>query len=187
MRSYGRRWLAALTLVLFGAFAFRLWNLGTQSLWHDEAWSVISSYQPLHPIDPNYPPLFTVLLGIWNPLAGDSVWALRYFSLLWGVTTVAAVALVVRRWFNPTSALLAAIFVALSPPLWVYSQEIRSYVAMPLLTVILLALTYALVRPRPTIPRRTWIWILLVETIALYTHNLAVPLVAWLNMTIVAV
>lgn len=187
MEQYRKYWMAALTLILFGAFAFRLWNLGTQSLWHDEAWSVISSYQPLHPIDPNYPPFFTVLLGVWNPLAGDSVFALRYFSLLFGVATVAAVALLMRRWFNPTSALLAAIFVAISPPLWVYSQEIRSYVAMPLLTIILLTLANVLLHQQVVIPRRTWIWILLIETIALYTHNLAVPLVAWLNVTVTAV
>ena len=42
-------WLCA--IILFGAFVVRLWNLGTQSLWHDEAWSVMSAYQPLRPID----------------------------------------------------------------------------------------------------------------------------------------
>jgi hypothetical protein len=50
-----------------------------------------------------------------------------------------------------------------------------------------LALANALLRSQAVIPRRTWIWILLVETIALYTHNLAVPLVAWLNVTVIAI
>ncbi|HLY29254.1 MAG TPA: glycosyltransferase family 39 protein, partial [Aggregatilineales bacterium] len=196
-RRYVRQpWLIALLLILLGAFAFRIWNLGTQSLWHDEAWSVMSSYQPLMPIDPNYPPLFTLFLGIWIRLAGDSVWAMRYFSLLWGVVTVAVVALVSRRWFGPRAGILAAILVAASPPLWVYAQEIRSYVAMPLFAVTLLALAGHLTQdtnrlagdlsPRLSLTR-TWVWLLLVEILALYDHNLAVPLTAWLNVTVLAI
>ncbi len=192
-------WLIALIVILVGAFAFRLWNLGTQSLWHDEAWSVMSSYQPLTPIDPNYPPLFTLFLGVWIRFAGDSIFAMRYFSLLWGVVTVAAVALITRRWFGPRAGILAGILVAASPPLWVYSQEIRSYVAMPLFTLILLALAGKLTGRKPpdattanttnTAKKETltWVWLLLVEILALYDHNLAVPLTAWLNVTILAI
>src|SRR5260221_9091331 len=96
LNKTNKRWLAAITIILFGAFAFRLWRLGTQSLWHDEAWSLMSSYQPLSPIDPNYPPLYTLLLGIWMRLVGDRVWGVRDFSLLVGTATVAALALVMR-------------------------------------------------------------------------------------------
>jgi 4-amino-4-deoxy-L-arabinose transferase-like glycosyltransferase len=182
-----RIWLALLTVVLFGAFVLRLWNLGTQSLWHDEAWSVMSAYQPLRPIDPNYPPFFTVLLGAWVTVAGDSVWAMRYWSLLFGVATVAVVALAARRWFGKRAAIIAATLVAVSPLLWVYAQEIRSYVLIPIQVTILLALAEALLRPRDRIPRRVWVWLALVEIIMLYTHNLAVPVVAWLNVVVVVV
>ncbi len=180
-----RPWLAWLCIILFGAFALRLWNLGTQSLWHDEAWSVMSAYQPLRPIDPNYPPFFTVLLGVWIQLAGDSVWAMRFWSLLFGVATVAALALLSRRWFGNRVAILAALFAAVSPILWVYSQEIRSYVLVPLLTVVLPALADAVLNAR--VSRRVWLWLALSEIVLLYTHNLSVPVVAWLNVTMVAV
>src|SRR5258708_23112843 len=86
------------TIILFAAFAFRVWHLDAQSLWHDEAWSVMSAYQPLTPIDPNYPPFFTVLLGVWIRLTGDTVWAMRYSSALIGVITVAVGPLIARRW-----------------------------------------------------------------------------------------
>src|SRR5258708_28341901 len=124
---------------------------------------------------------------MWMRLVGDSVWAIRYFSLLFGTATVAAVALLTRRWFGNRAAIFAAILVAASPPLWVYSQEIRSYAAMPLFTVILLALASAITRPQMHISRRTGIWLLLVELLALYDHNLAGPLVAWLNVTVMAI
>ncbi len=186
-----RWWLAALAVILAAAFALRLWNLGTQSLWHDEAWSVFSAYQPLawgNPhVDPNAPPIFYLTLSLWIKLAGDSVWAMRYWSLLYGVILVAVVALITRRWFGAQAALLAAIFVAFSPILWVFSQEIRAYVAMPLLALILLILAEALLRRRSgvPIPRRIWLWILLIELVTLYVHNLSVPIVAWLNVTVV--
>ncbi len=184
--------LWTLAIILFAAFALRLWNLDTQSLWHDEAWSVMSAYQPLTPIDPNYPPLFTVLLGVWIRLVGDSVWAMRYWSLLFGVATVAVMAIVARRWFGDRAAIIAAILIAVSPILWVFSQEIRSYVMVPVLALALLALTEIILRrgriyPAPTITRCTWIWLALTEIILLYTHNLSVPIVAWLNVTVIAV
>src|SRR5258708_30128193 len=83
--------------------------------------------------------------------------------------------------------MFAAVFVAASLPLWVYSKEIRSYAAMPLFTVILLTLASAITRPQMHVSRRTGIWLLLVELLALYDHNLAVPLVAWLNVTVMAI
>jgi hypothetical protein len=192
-------WPVLYTAILFAAFAVRLWNLGTQSLWHDEAWSVMSAYTPLTPIDPNYPPFFTVLLGVWIRLVGDSVWAMRYWSLLFGVATVAVVIMVVRRWFGERAALIAALLTAVSPPLWVFSQEIRSYVLVPLLTTLLLGLAGEVINLRgPDMAgpystkswrgaRRVLIWLALTEIILLYTHNLAVPVVAWLNVTIIAI
>src|SRR5260221_931253 len=124
-----KRWLAAITIILFGPYAFRLWHLGRQSLWHDEAWSLMSSYQPLTPVDPNYPPLYTLLLGIWMRLVGDSVWAMRYFSLLFGTATVAAVALLTRRWFGNRAAVFSAILVAALAPPWGGLQGKRSFCA----------------------------------------------------------
>ncbi|MHB8629639.1 MAG: glycosyltransferase family 39 protein [Aggregatilineales bacterium] len=173
-------------LILLIAFGLRLWNLGTQSLWHDEAWSVFSAYHPLAwgelGTDPNAPPVFYLSLSVWLHLTGDSVWALRYWSVLIGVITTAVTAFVTRRFFGNGAAILAAFFVAVSPILWVYSQEIRGYVAMPLYTLLLLALAEQLLRA-PS--RRTWIWLALVEMLALYTQNLAVPLVAWLNCAVI--
>ncbi len=180
----------AFILILFVAFTFRLWNLGTQSLWHDEAWSVFSAYHPLawgaQGTDPNAPPIFYITLSLWQHLAGDSVWAMRYWSLLVGWITVAVVIRLTRVWFGINAALLTGFLAAISPILWVFSQEIRAYVAMPLLALILLELAGRLIALNPgQHSRRVWLWLLLTETITLYTHNLAVPLIAWLNVTVI--
>jgi len=170
--------------ILLIAVALRLWQLGTQSLWHDEAWSIFSAYHPLawgaQGTDPNAPALFYLSLGVWMQLAGDGVWLLRFWSLLWGLVTVALAGSIARTWFNARVGLLAAFLVAASPILWVFSQEIRAYVVMPTAALLLLFLLDRLLR-HPS--RQLWIWLALVELLALYTHNLAVPLIAWLNVT----
>src|SRR5438045_2443174 len=113
LRRESRHALPILTIILFAAFAFRLWNLGTQSLWHDEAWSVFSGYHPLAwgqlGTDVNAPPIFYMTLGLWQNLAGDSVWAMRCWSALLGLIAVAVTALIARRWFGPRVAILAAV------------------------------------------------------------------------------
>ncbi len=55
---------------------------------------------------------------------------------------------------------------------------------MPLLTLILLWHTERLLRPRNSFPWRIWFTILLTELILLYTHNLSVPVVGWLNLAV---
>lgn len=174
------------TIIIFAAFAFRLSGLGSQSLWHDEAWSVFSAYHPLawgvQGTDPNAPPAFYMSLGGWMQLAGDSVWSLRFWSLLLGVLLAAIVGFLTRRWYGDRAGLLAALFVAFNPILWVFSQEIRAYVVMPLGAILLLFLMERILQ---TGSRRAWIYLAVVEWLTLYSQNLAVPIVAWLNVTMI--
>ena len=186
-KSTGLRFSTALLglIILFG-FALRLWNLGTQSLWHDEAWSIFSSYHPLawgaQGTDPNTPPLFYITLSAWMHLVGDGVWLLRFWSVTFGVLIIALTTRLVWRWFGKPAALISAAFVAVSPLLWVYSQEIRAYIAVPIFALILLLLLDRFLRS----PDRTLlVAILATELLALYTHNLAVALVAWLNALVI--
>jgi len=111
-------------------------------------------------------------------LAGDGVFALRFWSLLFGVLTVAVAGFIARRWFGYGAALLVMLFCAVNPMLWTFSQEIRAYVVLPLAALLLL---YLLDQVVATGTRRAWLWLALVELYALYSQNLAVPLVAWLN------
>ena len=73
--------------------------------------------------------------------------------------------------------------VAVSPLLWDYSQEVRAYIAVPLLAILLLYGADRLLHHHPR--QRDWALVFLTELVALYTHNLAVPLVIWLNVTLI--
>src|SRR5439155_20847121 len=78
--------------ILLLAFAVRIYRLGAQSLWVDEAFSINGAR--LGPLlsgvqDPGQPPLYGVLLALWVPLAGAGEFAARYLSLIAGVAAVA--------------------------------------------------------------------------------------------------
>lgn len=174
--------LLVLAAILFGAFALRLWDVGEPSVWHDEGWSIRAVRDPVHTPDDKTPVAYYALVhGLWRG-AGDSPLALRYGSVLLDAITVALAASVMRRWAGRDAGLLAALLLALSPLLWAYAREVRAYVAVPLLTVLILALTERLLAdPRA---RRAWIALLAAELLLLYTHNLGVTVVAWLNLVV---
>lgn len=72
-------------------------------------------------------PLFGVLLHEWGGLAGDSEWAMRLPSAVFGTATVPALAWMSGRWLGRDTIVPAAWLAAGSPFLVWYSQEARNY------------------------------------------------------------
>jgi len=119
-------------LIVWLAFALRLWHLDTQSLWHDEGLSWWFARAPL--LDTlrgvagtEHPPLYFLALGLWMRAAGESAFALRFLSVVGGVLAVAVLLGLARRWGWRTAGLMAALFLAWNPTHIWYSQEVRSY------------------------------------------------------------
>jgi len=191
MRQAAAHAVFGYAVILFAAFALRLWNLGAQSLWHDEGWSLYPAYTLLghmgiRGMDVNAPPLFNISIGLWLRAAGDAVWTVRFWSLLTGVVGVALGIGLARRWFGDWAGALAGIFLGFSPILWVFSQEIRAYIPMPIYTVLLIGLAAQFLSSRHVrVPRSAWLWLFGATLAALWSHNLSVPLVAWLNVTVI--
>jgi 4-amino-4-deoxy-L-arabinose transferase-like glycosyltransferase len=110
----------------------RLFRLGHQSLWVDEAatWAMAGIGQPLswsHVLENIHGPFYGVLLHGWAQLFGDSEWALRLPSALFGVATVPLMGLVAARWLGAPVAVPAMWLAAASPFLVWYGQEVRNY------------------------------------------------------------
>jgi len=85
------------------AFALRVWQLDTQSLWHDEGLSWWFAREPLWQMlrsvaGTEHPPFYFFVLGLWMRVAVDSAYALRFFSVVGGVLTVAGLIAITRRW-----------------------------------------------------------------------------------------
>ena len=178
----GRKWALLALIVL--AFALRLHGVNTPSIWHDEAWSIRAIRDPIGTPDDNTPPLYYALEHVLWLGAGETPLAFRYVSVLLGALTVALGARLAGRWAGRGAALNAALLLSVSPLLWAYAREIRAYVAVPLLTLALLGLADALLRPRTRHRARVGAALWVCELALLYTHNLSVPVIAWLNVAL---
>ncbi len=129
----------------------RFYQIGEQSLWLDEAFSVWLARHPLQEmlewvveID-QHPPLYYTLLHFWVSFFGDSAPAVRALSALIGTVTIPVIYLIGCRLADGdrTVGLLAAAILAISPFHVRFAQEARMYT---LLTLNAALAVYALVR-----------------------------------------
>lgn len=138
-----RCWTCVIGVMLLAAFA-RLWGLGTQSLWMDEAFSYLFGTLPLGMaweamiVDAVHPPLYYLLLRPWLALVGESELVLRFPSAVVGVLTVAILYRAEQCWLDRGTAGWAPLLLALNPfHIW-YSQEARMYALLGLLSLVVL-------------------------------------------------
>jgi hypothetical protein len=128
--------LGLLTLL---ALALRVLRLDFQPLWWDEGYSVWFATHPLEQMAALtaldiHPPLYYALLHGWiGPLGAGPV-ALRLFSVAAGVLAIPAIYALGRRMLNTRAGLLAAFLLAINPFHVYYSQEVRMYGLMALLS-----------------------------------------------------
>ena len=86
-----------------------------------------------------HPPLYYALLHGWTAILGTGPAALRLLSVVVGVLTIPLLYLVARRMFTRRVALLATFLLTISPLHVYYSQEVRMYGLVALLSVGILA------------------------------------------------
>jgi 4-amino-4-deoxy-L-arabinose transferase-like glycosyltransferase len=170
------RWLLALVLL---AFVLRVWHLDFQSLWRDETDAIRFAQAPLREVLGNLTrpgwngPLYFILLRGWLALVGQGEFAARYSSLIFGVLAVPLTWAVGRRLAGRMVAAAGAALVALSPYLIWYSQELKMYALV--LALALLA-TYLYKRALDEGGRRWWLGHVVVASLMMYVHILAVLL-----------
>jgi 4-amino-4-deoxy-L-arabinose transferase-like glycosyltransferase len=161
--------VALVVLTLIGA-GLRFYQLGAQSIWFDEAYSIYVANQPVWDIitgiEPSHLPFYFVLLKVWMFLFGQSEVAVRLLSVVFGVALIPALFLLARRMFGQPIGLITSFFAAISPFLIYYSQETRPYELLALQAVIT---TYFLLR---ALDDGRWWWIAygLSSATMLYTH-----------------
>ena len=135
---------ALLLLLLLLSTALRILHLGFQPLWWDEGYSVWFATHPLTQMaaltaQDIHPPLYYALLHGWAALLGASPTALRLLSVIVGVLTIPLLYWVARRMLSARAALLATFLLTINPLHVYYSQEVRMYGLVALLSVGILA------------------------------------------------
>ena len=130
-------------LILIVGFALRFWCLDKpQGLWNDEyiGWFISSRSFPSEFIQEAikncHMPFYYVYLKIWMSLFGDADFSLRLSSVLSGILSVFVMYLVGREYKDEKTGLLCAAFAAVSGFLIYFSQEVRLYSLLFLLSSI---------------------------------------------------
>jgi mannosyltransferase len=125
---------AGLLVVLALAAFLRFYDLGEESLWVDELYSLsfVSAENAAEVValardEDTHPPGYFLVLHYWRALAGESEVALRFPSAVAGVLSVLAVYLLGRRLYSHAEGLAAAFFMAVLRWPVHYSQDARSY------------------------------------------------------------
>ena len=136
----------SIVLVSMLALALRLYGLGEENLWIDEIHQVQVSSQSIPEIIQNYRPDSPLAVTDQAPLSllvshffirsQDSEFFARLPSMFFGTLGIAAFYLLVRQIASIPTAMLATLFLALSPlHIW-YSQEARWYAQWSLFTTL---------------------------------------------------
>lgn len=146
-----RQWIP-IALILLLATALYLYQLGTESLWMDELFSIRDA-KALKLISVR--PLYYILLRVWMQFGTSDAW-LRGLSVLFGLGSVFLTYQLGRRLAEETTGLIAALLLALSPLFINHAQEVRMYTLGTFLGLGgTLALVHALEHPT-TSSMRWW-------------------------------
>jgi len=140
--SKNKIWLFFFILILLGA-GLRFYNLGTESLWLDESYSVLSAGQDsinnvittVNNIDYHHPPLYFILLHFWINSFGKSEFSLRSLSAIFSVLSLIMIFFIASELFNKEVGLIATLIASISILDILYSQEVRSYAFFSFLTL----------------------------------------------------
>ncbi len=173
-------------LVLLGGFLavglfLRLDRLGAHSLWFDEADAVLLAKQPLTTLIGNLAaagqngPLYTLFMHGWIALFGTGEAAVRLPSALAGALAIPLIYALGRALHGPKLGLYAAGILTIAPYQHWYAQEAKMYA--PLVGAVLAA-TLLLVHADRTDRPRWWLAYVVVTTLTLYLHVMAVLIVA---------
>lgn len=163
-----------LFIVLLG-LALRIYDLGGESVWFDEAVSIDVSRLGFvelikwvaGPSRETNPPFYYMVLHLWIPVFGDSEFVARFPSVVFGVLSIVFTYSVGRLLFGGRAGLFAALIMAVSFFHVRYSQEARGYTVMVFLA---LASYYSLLKMISGWKRRWAAVYVLSSALLCYTH-----------------
>lgn len=164
-----------LLLIIIVAASLRIFQLGKRDLWADEVSSVFFAknfssmrferYLANHPNMELYS--YFTLLSQWRRLAGDSVFVMRLFSVIFGVFSVLLIYLIGNILFNRQVATIGSFILALSPFHIYYSQELRGGAFFTFLTLLIF---YFFIQAVKKDKIHYWFCLTISSIMGIYTH-----------------
>ena len=143
----GKRFLITLLIIILLGYGLRLINAEAFSFWTDEGLTPLRSGYTVSEILSNriiiqdgvtkdtHPPLFYLLVHFSRQLFGETDFAFRYPSLLFGLLAIPLAYQLGRRLYRRHLGLLFALLMSINPlQIW-YANEARQYTLLVLLTM----------------------------------------------------
>jgi|GEM_PF-676054 len=166
-------WAGAVAILVIGGFALRVHAIGQPTLTNDE-WFMLRNYDegPLwiihqaHTFEP-HPLLYYLGLAGWIQLAGQTEFAMRFPSAMFGTLLIVATIGLARQLIGRRGALLAGLLVALNAYQIAESQNARNYAMVVALSALASLLFWRAIKRGRT---GDWIAYAIAMTLALNTH-----------------
>jgi mannosyltransferase len=132
------RLILLFSVIVILSIFLRFYDLGTKSIWLDEAESIKESSLTIQGIaaHSNQPPLYFLILRGWIHLFGISEIAIRSLSAIFGVCAVGLIFMVGRSIFNTRVALIGAFLTSFAFFPILHSQNARAYSLLLLLSLL---------------------------------------------------
>jgi uncharacterized membrane protein len=153
----------------------RLFHIGQQSLWFDEAFSLLLARQDISFILSNaagdvHPAFYYLLLHFWLWLGADET-TIRLLSALLNVLTMPILYVVGARLLGRAVGSVAVLLFAITPSQIQFSQEARMYALLVLLSTLSI---WCFLWARDNDRWLAWLCLAGTALIGLYTHYLSV-------------
>ena len=166
---------AIIGTAILGGLAFRWLDLQRQSLWWDEGFTVWTCGLPLGRIIPfaksdNQAPLYYLMQHFWGVLFGNSEFALRALSALFGTLSLPIFYLLAKKVLKDGIAVALAfwLFAFSLKQIW-YSREARAYEAASFFALVALCALVLFLEKRSV---WAFVTIVLSSALTLYLHNM---------------
>jgi len=143
-----------------------------QSVWFDESYGAyltrfsFADVWKLTTVDV-HPPLYYFLLKLWSGIFGHTDFGMRFMSVFFGAVAIIFAWQWLKRRFGIKPALLATLFMAVSPMLIRYGQEMRMYT---MAAAIIFGSTYVLQLAIDTKKLKYWIVYGVLIALGMWTH-----------------
>ena len=160
--------------IFFLALFLRLYNLGVPSIWVDEAFSIWIAEAGIHTLLTNismdaHPPLYFILLHYWIKLFGNSEFAARLLSVIFGLAAIIVTYKFCNEIFNDKKyGLLAAFLLSISSYSIIFTDtDVKMYSQLMFLTMLS---TYVLYKALKEESFYLWALYVIVSILNIYTH-----------------
>ena len=173
-------------VILCGATALYLFNLGYSDIWGDEALTKAIARHRLPDLlqlvaHDAHPPLYFVGLKLFTSVVGDGNYAIRLFSVLGALSTMWLCYTLGRRMFGRTGALCLCLMLLALPMPGQYARMARMYSWAGFVTAGTFFFSVLYARDRR---KQDLVWLGLFCLMAVYTHYYCLFAAFWSGMAL---